>query len=193
MLGFVKNSYNYVTEKASNGFSYAVDKALDIKDAVSEIRMTRGEKIGVTAAAVSAWPLFSLTFGSAPLTLVTAIATPVATTALLGAGYLAAKGVKYFMDNNKWTSDYAPEFGPDVAEDHELDSDDSDLEDENDVDLYAEMANNTARSYTHRTLLRPFGGREVEYTLPAMNRDEVDAIAYGSSRSGFVRNRFGNN
>jgi hypothetical protein len=181
MLGFFKDSYNYVTEKASNGFGYVADKALDLKDAASEIRMTRGEKIGVTVGAVSAWPLFSLAFGSAPLTLFTVLATPAATTALIGAGYFAAKGVKYFMDNNRWTSDYAPEYGPDVPEDHEIDSD---AEDENDVDLYAEMANNTARSYTHRTLLRPFGGREVEYTLPAMNRDEVDAMQYGTSRSG---------
>ncbi len=184
MLGYFKDAYNYVA-----------DKALDAKEAIEEIRLTRGEKIGVTAAAVSAWPLFSLTFGSAPLTLLTVVATPVATTALIAAGYAVGKGIQHFMDNNRWTRDYAPEYGPDVPEDHELDSDDSDLEDENDVDLYAEMAQNTANSYTHRTLLRPFARqqREVQYTLPALNRDEVDAIAYGSSRSGFVRNRFGNN
>lgn len=175
MLGYFKDAYNYVA-----------DKALDAKEAIEEIRLTRGEKIGVTAAAVSAWPLFSLVFGSAPLTLVTAIATPVATTALLGAGYLAAKSVKFFMDNNRWTSDYAPEFGPDHASEEgygkfsrkqqrRFAADVAGLEDD--------FAMTQAGSYTHRTLLHR-GNQPVNYTLAPINKAEVDAMPHKTTRSG---------
>lgn len=186
MLGYFKDAYNYVA-----------DKALDAKEAFEDMRLTRGEKMGVTAAAVSAWPLFSLTFGSAPLTLLTVVATPVATTALLAAGYGIGKGIQYFMDNNRWRSEFLPSFGPNTEEqqeeednEHELDSD---AEDENDVDLNDGFeADAIAGSYTGRTLLHR-GGQEVIYRLPAMNKAEADAFEYGASRSGYVRNRFGNN
>lgn len=175
MLDFIKKGYNYVA-----------DKALDTKEAFNEMRLTRGEKIGVTAAAVSAWPLFSLAFGSAPLTAFTVIATPVATTALIAAGYAVGKGIQYFMDNNRWTSDYQPEFGPDHASDEgygkfsrkqqrRFAADVAGLEDD--------FAMTQADSYTHRTLLHR-GNQPVQYTLAPINKAEVDAMPHKTTRSG---------
>ncbi|MCS5712425.1 hypothetical protein [Candidatus Berkiella aquae] len=164
--------------------------------------VTRQEKIGVTAAALSVWPLFSLAFGSAPLTIITAIGTPAATTLLtgtvMGIGYGVKKVAEKITDKledyaategneNSLIAKYlAPAYQAELDADEELDSD---LEDDSDLDLDENLAQTEFDSYAPRTLTH-WQERTVRYNVPAITREELDEIPVNTTRSGMC---FGSN
>lgn len=162
----------------------------------TNINVTPKEQIGAGLAAVGGWMAFSAAFSTAPIWS-TLIAIPA--TVALGVGAVKAAKAAYGYAYEKAEDyaekhpdgkvanfiAYAPTFGPDEQEDMELDAGER-IEQTERRDLAKDLADTKATSFTQRTLLN-LREKAVQYTLPALNQREIDAIPERTTRSG---NRF---
>ncbi len=165
----------------------------------TNIKVTPKEQIGAGLTAVAGWTLFSAVASTAPLW-ASLIAIP--GTAALGVGAVKAAqfvgrkvmeqledyAEKYPQGKVATFVAYAPSFGPDERDDHEMDFDaDERFTAAERKGLYTDFAATNAATYTQRTLLN-LREKAVQYTLAPLNRAAIDAIPEGTTRSG---RRFG--
>ncbi|MCS5712145.1 hypothetical protein [Candidatus Berkiella aquae] len=173
-----------------------------------------GLAAGGIAAAGLGWAAFSLGFGSAPINWLTGIATPLATTAITataaGIAYGAKKAADYVLGTasdtiesyaashpesrlGRWT-----EYTPDKADrnnyDHVLPPAAFNMPGDmrltkagtfhkTDVrQLCKDLKHTSVDSFTTPTLTS--SEKPVQYTLPAMNQQEIEKIPHHTTRSG---------
>jgi|GEM_PF-4276282 len=161
----------------------------------TNIQITRNEQIGTGLLAVAGWAAFSAAFSTAPL-LATLVAIPGVSALAVGAVKAAQVAGRKIMEQLEDYAEkypegkvanfvaFAPSFGPDEQDEHEMDADEGEeLTAAERNGLHADYADTQAASFTQRTLLN-LRERAVQYTMPALNRKEIDAIPERTLRNG---------
>jgi hypothetical protein len=161
----------------------------------TNIKVTTKEQIGSGLAAVGGWMAFSAAFSTAPIW-----ATLISIPAVVGVGVGAVKAAqaaykfayekaedyahKHPQGKVSKFMEYAPTFGPDEQDDHEMDlGEGENLTAAERNGLRTDFAATDAISYTQRTLLN-LREKAVQYTLAPLNRAEIDAIPERTLRNG---------
>ncbi|MCS5712426.1 hypothetical protein [Candidatus Berkiella aquae] len=203
----VSDAYNYVKDTASD----TIEWYRDMQVTPREKMIAAASSI---AAVGAAWAAFTLGFGSAPITALTLGLTPLATTAVTalaaGAGYATKKltnGALNLVSNaiesvasknddgfvakrlgqgtlfdRALAGEYRPTFGPDRQNDMDLKPGKAIALNEK-LALRRDFKDTQVESETRPTLFSR-GRKGVQYTVPAIDADAIDAMPQHTTRSG---------